>query len=181
MKYQFYAHRYADIILNSDYDLKKELDSILETISYENVLNSFNTENLKRTESGKKPMQGKQKILNEHFRKGFISKGWEEEKKVFGGEGGNDLRIDFWKRSVGVDVAFNHRSFIGGDLLRFQAAAEVANIMKLGIYICAKKAFLKELSPKDFNSLVNFERTQWYLESFFPVLTVPILLVGIEE
>lgn len=126
-------------------------------------------------------MQGKQRILNDYFRKGFVSKGWDEEKKVFDGEGENDLRIDFWKRSVGVDVAFNHRSFTGGDLLRFQAAAEVANQMKLGIYICAMKSFLKELSPKDFSSLVNFERTQWYLESFHPVLTVPILLIGIES
>lgn len=181
MKFKQYAHRYADIILNSDYDLKKEVDHILESVSYEKVLQSFIETNGKRSSEKKKPMQGKQRILNEYFRTGFLSSGWDEEKKVFGGEGENDLRIDFWKRSVGVDVAFNHRSFIGGDLLRFQAAAEVANIMKLGIYICARKSFLKELSPKDYNSLVSFERTQWYLENFSPVLTVPVLLIGIEK
>lgn len=178
---KIYPHRYADVILNSDYDLKNEIESILESINYDEILTHFNEVNDARRESGKKQMQGKQRILNERFKKEFLGRSWEEEKKVFGGEGENDLRIDFWKRSVGVDVAFNHRSFIGGDLLRFQAAAEVANIMKLGVYICARKTFLREISPKDFNSLVNFERTKWYLESFYPVLTVPILLIGIER
>ena len=30
-------------------------------------------------------------------------------------------------------------------------------------------------------SLVNFERTQWYLEKFYQVLTVPIYLIGLDN
>ena len=93
----------------------------------------------------------------------------------------NDLTIDFWKRNVGVDVAFNHRSFIGGDLLRLQAGAEVMNVIKLGVYICPTKTFSKLVSPKDSSSMVNFERTRWFLESFYSVFTVPILLIGLRE
>ena len=180
MNHKKYIHRYADIILNSDYQLREELEEIINSISYENISGIFNIQNKKRLELGKKLMKGKQPILNERFKQEFIKKGWEEEKSVFGSEEDNDLRIDFWKRSVGVDIAFNHRSFIGGDLLRFQAAAEVVNEMKLGVYVCATKKLLNEISPFP-SSLVNFERTQWYLEKFYPVLTVPIYLIGLDK
>ncbi len=90
----------------------------------------------------------------------------------------NDLAIDFWKHNIGIDVAFNHRSFIGGDLLRLQAAAEVKTIIKVGVYICPTKEFAKIVS-EDGSSMVVFERTKWYLENFKPVLTAPIFLVGL--
>ena len=91
----------------------------------------------------------------------------------------NDLSIDFWKRKIGVDVAFNHRSFIGGDLLRIQAAAEVKNIINVGVYICPVKNFARIVSPSDASSMVSYERANWYLSNFFPILTAPILLVGL--
>ena len=180
MNHKKYIHRYADIILNSDYELREELEQILDSISYERVSEIFNERNKEREEAGKKMMKGKQLILNERFKEEFIRRYWEEEKSVFGSDEDNDLRIDFWKRKVGVDIAFNHRSFIGGDLLRFQAAAEVVNEMKLGVYICATKGLFNEISPFP-SSLVNFERTQWYLEKFYPVLTVPIYLIGLHK
>jgi Restriction endonuclease BglII len=91
------------------------------------------------------------------------------------------LKMDFWKKDFGIDVAFNHRSFIGGDLLRLQAAAEVKNIIKVGVYLCATKEFAKHLSPKDASSMVSFERARWYLESFYPVITTPIYLLGLSK
>ncbi len=180
MNHKKYVHRYADIILNSDYELREELEDILNSISYESISDLFNSKNKEKAQQGKKLMKGKQSILNQRFKEEFLKKGWEEEKNVFGPDEDNNLRIDFWKRKVGVDIAFNHRSFIGGDLLRFQAAAEVVNTMKLGVYVCATKNLLNEISPFP-SSLVNFERTQWYLEKFYPVLTVPIYLIGLDK
>lgn len=182
MNYQIYSHRYADIILNSDYDLKKEIEEIIKNVSYSDVLKSYEAENNSRKSGGKKEIQGKQTIINSVFREQFKKKNWELEKYVFAGVEDNEheLKIDFWKREIGVEIAFNHRSFIGGDLLRLQAGAEVTNIIKAGVYICAKKEFIKKIS-KDANSLVTFERTEWYLKNFYPVLTVPILLIGLTE
>jgi hypothetical protein len=114
------------------------------------------------------------------FREEFERRGWEREKYLFA-DSDNDLAIDFWKRSIGVDVAFVHRSFLGGDLLRLQAAAEVKNIVKVGVYISPTKAFARLVSATDGNSLVSFERAQWYLKNFYSVLTVPILLIGMKE
>ena len=178
MIYENYPHRYADIILNSDYDLKMEIEQVIQNIDFLTVQERFQADNSKRTAEGKKPAKGKQSTINAIFREEFSSLGWEVEKNVFD-DPKNDLAIDFWKRNIGIDVAFNHRSFIGGDLLRLQAAAEVKNIMKVGVYICPTKEFAKIVSPKDGTSMVIFERTRWYLENFYSVLTVPVLLIGL--
>ncbi len=181
MQYQVYAHRYADIILNSDYELKKEIEDVTRTISFSDVQKEYDLQNTERKIAGKKEHQGRQAIINTHFRKHFVDRGWLSEKYVFGDSTttDQDLKLDFYKRKVGVDVAFNHRSFIGGDLLRLQAAAEVSNIISVGVYICPTKSFARIISPKDGNSMVSFERADWYLKNFYPVLTVPILLIGL--
>lgn len=180
MNTEIHAHRFADIILNSDYELRTEIDSVVKSIKHEAVEESYKIRNAQRSEEGRKSAQGKQSTLNSIFRDKFKEKKWEIEKNVFS-DPENDLVLDFYKRSVGVDVAFNHRSFIGGDLLRLQAAAEVKNLIKVGVYICGTKEFCKFLSPKDANSLVSYERAKWYLQSFYPVITVPVLLIGLSK
>ncbi len=179
MLYDLYTHRFADIILNSDYELKKEIEDVILSIDFNDVRNRFEEENVRRKKLGKKLLQGKQSTINSMFREEFQKRGWEVEKNVFN-DPDNDLTIDFWKREIGVDVAFNHRSFIGGDLLRLQAGAEVKNIIKVGVYICPTKIFAKIVSPKDGSSMVNYERSNWYLNNFYAVFTVPILLIGLK-
>lgn len=180
MIFEIYSHRFAEIILNSDFQIRKEIDLIIKRITFDDVIKKFNHDNLTKNQVGKKVSVAKQSTINTLFREEFIKLGWDTEKNVFD-DPENDLIIDFWKRDIGLDVAFNHRSFIGGDLLRFQAASEVKNIIKLGIYICPKKSFAKIVSPKDGSSMVNFERSVWYLQTLFQVLTVPILLIGLTE
>lgn len=182
MRYVTYPHRYADIILNSDYEIKKEIERSIEAIDFDDISEKYNKRNVELSEKGKRGMVGMQKILNEEFRGQFLAKGWEGERSIFSAaEDDHDLRIDFWKRNIGVDVAFNHRSFIGGDLLRLQAAAEVQNIITVGVYICSTKTFLSSLSKEYRHSLVSYERTKWYLDKFYPVLTVPIMVYGIDK
>ena len=178
MLYESYPHRFADIILNSDYELKKEIEYIIQSIEFNRVQGRFEEENIKRKKLGKKLAQGKQSTINSIFREEFQKRGWEFEKNVFN-DPDNDLTIDFWKRKVGVDVAFIHRSFIGGDLLRLQAGAEVKNIIKVGVYICPTKSFARIVSPRDGPTMVNYERSKWYLDNFYAVFTVPILLIGL--
>src|SRR5258708_2743452 len=108
MNFEVYPHRYADIILNSDYEIKKEIEETVKRVSYKDVLKEYERQNLERGTSGKKEIQGKQTIINSSFKKEFIGRGWEPEKSVFEDDE-QDLKIDFWKRSVGVDIAFNHR------------------------------------------------------------------------
>ncbi len=183
MLYKEHSYRYADIILNSKYDVKNEIIDLSKNFDFEEVKRAFEEENILRQDTNKKALKGKQSIINAKFQKHLVGKAWQKEKAVFSSEdekADQDLKIDFWKSKIGIDVAFNHRSFIGGDLLRLQAAAEVTDIIDVGVYICATKKFLKEIQPNDHNSLVSYERTEWYLENFRPVLTVPIMLYGLE-
>lgn len=179
MRYIWHSHRFADIIINSDYALRKEIEEVIGRISLDDLVRRYDDANRARVELGKKTFKGKQAILNQLFGEEFTKIGWESEKSVFESRD-NDLIIDFWKRGVGVDVAFNHRSFIGGDLLRLQAAGEVTNIINAGVYVCGTKAFTKFLSSADGSSMVHYERAKWFLEKFYAVLTVPIWLIGLE-
>lgn len=138
----------------------------------------FQRENEQRAQAGRKAAQGKQSTINAMFREEFSRRGWEVEKNVFN-DPDNDLTLDFWKRNVGVDIAFNHRSYIGGDLLRLQAAAEVKNVINVGVYVCPTKKFARMVSPKDASTMVSYERARWYFHNFYPVLTAPIWLVGL--
>ena len=179
MKCKKYAHRYADIILNSEYTIKNEIDDVLDRLTFDNIELKSREINQEKINAGKKVQKGKQPAINSLLKELFIEKGWEAEKKVFN-DSDNDLVIDFWKNKIGIDVAFNHRSFIGGDLLKLQAGAEIKNMINIGIYVCCTNNFLKHIS-NDHSSIVSFERVKWYLENFYSVLTVPILLVGFEE
>ncbi|MEM5775073.1 MAG: BglII/BstYI family type II restriction endonuclease [Anaerolineaceae bacterium] len=178
MNTEYYSHRYADIILNSDYELKREIDDVIKSIKYDQICERFEEVNYEKQRLGNRSSKGKQSVINCMFREEFLKYNWELEKNVFN-DAQNDLIIDFKKRDVGLDVAFNHRSFIGGDLLRFQAASEVRNLIKVGVYICPTKAFAKIVSPSDGAAMVSFERTKWYLQTLYPVITVPILLIGL--
>ena len=166
-------------ILNSEYTIKNEIDGILDQLNFSNIELKFDEINREKENIGKKIQKGRQPAINALLKDLFLEKGWEGEKKVFN-DSDNDLVIDFWKNNIGVDVAFNHRSFIGGDLLRLQAGAEIKNMINVGIYVCGTKDFLKYVS-KDHCSIVSFERVKWYLENFYSVLTVPILLIGLEK
>jgi hypothetical protein len=180
MKYDLYPHRFADVVLNSDYELKMEIEDVVQSITFDNVVVRFEVENARRISEGKKPAQGRQSTISAMFKEEFERRGWEVEKNIFG-DPSNDLAIDFWKRKVGVDVAFNHRSYIGGDILRIQAGAEVKDMIKVGVYICPTEAFAKLVSPKDAGTMASYERALWYLDNFYQVITAPILLIGLRE
>ena len=129
----------------------------MDQLNFSNIELKFDEINREKENIGKKIQKGRQPAINALLKDLFLEKGWE-----------------------GVDVAFNHRSFIGGDLLRLQAGAEIKNMINVGIYVCGTKDFLKYVS-KDHCSIVSFERVKWYLENFYSVLTVPILLIGLEK
>ena len=83
MIYESYAHRFADIILNSEYALKKEIEQTIQSIDFKEVEKRFDKENTKRKSQDKKPAKGKQATINLMFRELLESKGWEAEKNVF--------------------------------------------------------------------------------------------------
>ncbi len=138
MIYEVYVHRFADVILNSDYKVKKEIEEVVQSINYSDAATRYDQENAAKQQQGKKPSVGRQSTLNSIFKEQFEKRGWGSPENIFD-DPLNDLTMDFLKGRVGLDVAFNHRSFIWGHLVRFQAAAEVKKIIDVGVYICPTK------------------------------------------
>ena len=68
MNFDSYAHRFADVILNSDYEIRKEIDNVIRSVDLAEVKRRFDEENLKRKESGKKLLMGWQAIINAVFK-----------------------------------------------------------------------------------------------------------------
>jgi hypothetical protein len=53
-----YAHRYADIILNSDYSLYREVLDAVAAVRFDAVVAGFERENEARSQQNKQPMKG---------------------------------------------------------------------------------------------------------------------------
>lgn len=64
MKCKKYAHRYADIILNSEYTIKNEIDDVLDRLTFENIELKFSEINQEKLSVGKKVQKGKQPAIN---------------------------------------------------------------------------------------------------------------------
>ena len=111
MNYLTYSHRFADIIINSDYSIRQEIEKVINDIDTKSIQERYQQDNIILKQNGKKLRKGMQASLNAIFEEKFTLIGWESEKNVFDSRK-NDLTIDFWKRFIGIDVAFNHRSFI---------------------------------------------------------------------
>src|SRR5687767_6496200 len=99
MNSQFYAHRHADIILNSDYVIRKEIEDVIKAISYKQILDEYEKANLSKKGAGKKESKGRQSTLNTSFKQEFKARDWQVERSVFDSSD-QDLKIDFWKRDV---------------------------------------------------------------------------------
>ena len=95
MNFETYEHRYADIILNSDYQLKQEVFEVISEIEMAEIELRFNSENTFRAQDNRKKHKGKQSIINSMCVEKFKKRGWETEKNIFN-DPKNDLAIDYW-------------------------------------------------------------------------------------
>lgn len=75
MKCKKYAHRYADIILNSEYTIKNEIDGILDQLNFSNIELKFDEINREKENIGKKIQKGRQPAINALLKDLFLEKG----------------------------------------------------------------------------------------------------------
>lgn len=165
MRFRTYSFRFAEQVLNSKLNLKKEIESVIT--------------NLKpKKEELTRP------ALNELFRRKFIEKGWKDQPIVFEDPKDPSAKLDFLKEKVGVEVAFSHSSFLGIDLLKFQTLS-YSNLDKIdvGVYIVTTKDYQKKLIKKGltWEGSLNFEKVIRYLPHFRSAIQVPVFVIGLEE
>lgn len=161
MKYEDYSYRYAEEIINGKIDLKNEILDVVRIVRPSPLLSG---------EKGK--FEYGQKRLNDAFVEGFVQRGWTRQPKVVNTL---NLKADFKKDGVQVEVQFGNAARYYADLMKFQLAFDNRNI-DMGVEIIAKNLFGKKMD----SNMTNYERCIKEIEKMRTTIAVPIWVIGIE-
>ena len=165
MRFKTYSFRFAEQVLNSKLNIKKEIEDIITNLKPQ-------TEELTRQR------------LNELFKERFIKIGWTDQPIVFEDPKEPGARLDFLKERIGIEIQLGHPSFIGIDLLKFQTLS-YSNLDKIdvGVYITTTRNYQNKLkkSGLKWNGSLTFEKVVNYLPHFKSAIQVPIFVIGLDD
>lgn len=130
--------------------------------------------------------------INVLIDKRLTDAGWKRQSPIFGDDRFQDKRwtLDFAKPGesldkggLSVEIAFNHGEGTAWNLIKPVLASELNHVKKaiqteIGVVVMATEA-LKEAGGFD-SAVGTFEKTKGYLEAMRNVLSIPIILVGLE-
>lgn len=185
MNYRIHSFRHAEAIMKFNYvNQYKEILTIISNIEENEIIEKFN-----EIQSKKKNGTYIKSIstpLNQILKKGFREAHWVSEAKIFNdSDFENDTwKLDFAKEDVSLEVAFNHGTVSAWNLLKPTLAGELNHVekeinTKIGVIITATKD-LKNVGGFD-NAIGTFELYEKYIKALNNILTIPILLIGLEK
>ncbi len=197
MRFVYHSHKFAMQIIENTESFKRLWDEIEDAIlgisDYE-LISHYQREHEGRTMS-------LSKTINTLLKQSLTERGWVAESPIFaeGEYRSSRWRLDFAKEveisetaligesklksGVAVEVAFNHAEAIAWNLLKPVLSSELNHVKKdiqtgIGILICATED-LKQAGA--FDSVVGtFEQFLMYSRPLSNILSVPILVVGIQ-
>jgi len=180
MEYKLHSFRHAKVILENEPAYSRiwnELLSAIESINDEEIICTF--------QSNSRTAKSISESINNLLKDRLVSLGWNEESYIFQDDeySGNRWRLDFAKESISVEVAFNHGEAIAWNLIKPVLAGELNHVKKeinteIGVIICATKE-LKDNGGFD-GSVGEYEKFLTYLNPLRDVLSVPIVIIGLE-
>ncbi len=182
MKYKIASHRNAFELLEYNANYKADwlsLKSVIENITDEELMAYFT-----------KYSDGKNKslsvALNKILKDELVINNWDAESPIFQDADyqDNSWRLDFAKGTIAVEVAFNHGSVIAWNLIKPNLSGELNHVTKaiqteVGVVITATEN-LKKAGGFD-SAIGTFEKFLTYLKPMRQMLTVPILVIGLES
>lgn len=183
MRYRTSSHRHAATLFNSEEPYRtlwSELASTLDGITDDDIVTLYTTR-----------YEGKMSIswaVNDLIDERLVALGWSRQSAIFADpkySSGRETRwrLDFAKDEVSVEVAFNHGEASAWNLLKPVLASELNHVEKAiqtsaGVLIAATEG-MKAAGGFD-GAVGTYESFVRYLPPLNNVLTVPILLVGLE-
>lgn len=180
MEYLLHSHRFALSILENEEefaDTWSEVKHILSKISDEMIITRFQEKHFRRKSISM--------TINQLLKEEFIALGWSAESMIFQDENykGDTWKLDFAKKNISIEVAFNHGSVIAWNLLKPVLASELNHVKKaiqtkIGIVICATNE-LKIRGGFD-TAVGSYEKFLDYLAPLSNQLSVPIALIGLQ-
>ena len=195
MDFVLHSHRFGVELAGENALLGKlwgELTSALKSLTDERLAAEF------EIDSSKKPQMSLSRTINRVLSEELLDRGWTGESGIFQDPEYSDerrWRLDFSKvlldhdsqrRGVAVEVAFNHGEAIAWNLLKPVLASELNHVTKqidigagIGVVIAATDK-LKEAGGFD-TAVGSYEKFMTYLKPLQNQLTVPMILVGLQE
>ncbi|WP_456276492.1 BglII/BstYI family type II restriction endonuclease [Bacillus sp. AK128] len=185
MKYQTHSFRYGEELFSKEEEFNREWTDIknaLDSITEEDLITHFKN-NLRST---KKSIS---ESINYLIDERLVSMGWNRQSPIFNSSSYKPTgkshwwTLDFAKVNISVEVAFNHGEAVAWNLIKPVLASELNHVEKKvqtkgGVIITATKK-LKIAGNFD-SSTGTYEKFLQYLDPFRNILTVPIVIIGLE-
>jgi len=150
-----------------------------ETLNYRGAINSIPHPIRSEIEKAISACPVNRPVSTQKVRKSILGylkiNGWPNNVRVDPKNSG--INITSMKEEIGLCFQTGNMSRVYADLLKLQAMF-ANNVIQASVCIVPKKLFTKDLSE----NVVNFERLTNEMNTvFYKILTVPILVYGIEE
>lgn len=179
MEFKVYSFRHAETILEKEFKSQYvQIIGILEGIKESEIIKTFqekgaNNKSLSTT-------------INKLLKDRFIESEWEPESKIFKDKDFSKKSawsLDFAKDDISIEVAFNHGTVAAWNLIKPTISGELNHIekevnTKIGVVITATNE-LKKAGGFD-GAIGTYEHYLKYIRALNNILTIPILLIGIE-
>lgn len=185
MKFETTYHRNADAVIMSNVDIKEDYDEIIEVI--ESITDLDLITEFERRKTERSNIKSLSEPINFLIDERLSSKGWDRQSQIFREEEYSKKRetawrLDFAKRTISVEVGFNHGEAISHNLIKPVLASELNHVeksiqTKLGVIITATDE-LKKFGGFD-GAVGSYEKYKSYLRPFNYLLTSPIVLIGL--
>ncbi|HAE36416.1 TPA: hypothetical protein DCX66_01760 [Candidatus Nomurabacteria bacterium] len=179
MNFTTKSHKQGDIILaEARYSgLFEEIKTAITNISDQDIIDKHNLKY-----AGKMSLSY---AINDLIKDRLSAVGWSKESPIFQDEGFKESkwRLDFAKDKISIEVAFNHGEAIAWNLIKPVLAGELNHVQKaiqteVAVLICATSK-LKRAGAFD-SAVGEFEKICRYLIPLDRILTVPMVIIGLE-
>ena len=186
MKYKIYSHRFAEQLVNHDKDFiyeYNEIKDVIDGISDDELKERFRKEKAKR-----KSAKSLSTSINDAIEEGLKEKGWNTQSAIFKDKeykkSKSYWRLDFAKKNISIEVAFNHQEAVAHNIMKPVLSGELNHVekaiqTKMGIIICATDN-LKKQGGFD-NTVGTFEKFISFMRPYMTFVTVPLLIIGLES
>ena len=179
-------HRGSDMLVQHDAEIKKDFDeiiSVLKSITDKDLIDEFNLRKLKRDN-----IKSLSEPINHLIDQRLAKLGWTVQSPIFreiihNKKDKTAWRLDFAKGTISVEVGYNHGEAITHNIMKPVLASELNHVEKaiqtrMGVIITATDN-LKKLGGFD-SAVGSFEKYKSYLRPFNAIITVPLVLIGLE-
>ena len=179
MEYELHSHRFG-VAIAAEKEYSSEWNEILQS------LESISDEEIKQKHASKcNKRKSISKAINLLIHEKLESLGWKPESSIFNDPDYTQARwrLDFAKKNISLEVAFNHGEAIAWNLLKPVLASELNHVQKeaqtsLGVVIMATED-MKSAGGFD-NAVGTYEKAIRYLKPLQNQLSCPMVLIGLK-